>query len=182
MDTSKYLERKRSNSVRTTPIPNGVARQIPRITHSTQPPHARANFENSGATAQSEKSMSTLRNYTTDTELNLTDESLVVFSDDDTHCETFPSTPFPSLEDLRPQQREFPSYWTDIICSSDNEETFDTETAKQYCRRKILLNETTERDSLYYQTQLYNLNKHFRPESPYPMRKIPIRSPKNRPH
>ena len=178
VDTSKYLERKRSSSARTTPIPNGVARQIPRIAHPTQPPHTRTKFENMGATALSEKSMSTLRRYTTDTEFDLSDESLEVFSDDDTHCETFPSTPFPSLEDLRPQKIEFPPYMTGILCSPDNKETFDTETAKQYCHRKILSNDTTERDSLYYQTTLYNLNKNFRPESPYPMRKILNRSPK----
>ena len=130
-------------------------------------------------------------NHTTDTDSNFGDVSSLDISNDDLLSETYSFTnPFIghdlSLEDLEwedlqpntdytyisciPNQR-----YLELVCSSDNDETFNTESAKQYCRSKIISKETNESDRTYYQRKLITLG-YFCPEAPAPMQKIPSRS------
>ena len=71
---------------------------------------------------------------------------------------------------------EHPPHLTDLICSSDNEDTFNTETAKEYCRNKFFSSEIDENSREYYQLKYDILLRNFRPDSPNPIRKITHRS------
>ena len=126
--------------------------------------------------------MSILINYGSDTDSSYDEKSSLDISNDDIHCQTFPSIRHDlSLEDFHPKtdytyvSRIPEQRYLELVCSSDNEETFNTESAKQYCRSKIISKETNKSDRTYYQRKLITLG-YFCPEAPTPMRKIPSRS------